>query len=463
MADGILGLGTGQSSTLNSDLITKLKTAETKAVVTPIETKITNLATEKDFLTSVETKVKELLTAVKPFDLFVVGGVNALQQKSATTSGDSVTFDAADVSALNKGFTTVSVSQLAQKDVYQSNIITDKSTYALTGTLNIKVGASGTDTPYTLSNYKSYDELISAINTQSGVDASLEQVGTSSYRLVLKSESTGKDNALTITDGTANLGFNNAKDSITGKPNHVLTAQNMNATVDGIAYDVSTNNITVNGLKITANKLDTDSSGNIISSSTINVSEDTTNVETQMNSFVTKYNELVSLVGNEINNADSKVENKSALKDILNQVKDKLFGSYGVSNNKSIFNYGFELDKSGTLSLNSTTFKSAIQNDMSGLRDLFIGTAEKKGLGTTLKETIDNMSYSGGVLGVYDADIISRQTKLTDSKTKAEDTLTAKYSQLASQFAAYTTLITQMESSFSGLKMMISQSTSSNN
>lgn len=458
MADGILGLGTGQSSTLNSDLITKLKTAETKAVVTPIETKITNLATEKDFLTSVETKVKELLTAVKPFDLFVAGGVNALQQKSATTSGDSVTFDAADVSALNKGFTTVSVSQLAQKDVYQSNIITDKSTYALTGTLNIKVGASGTDTPYTLSNYKSYDELISAINTQSGVDASLEQVGTSSYRLVLKSESTGKDNALTITDGTANLGFNNAKDSITGKPNHVLTAQNMNATVDGIAYDVSTNNITVNGLKITANKVDVNGS-----SSTINVSEDTTNVETQMNSFVTKYNELVSLVGNEINNADSKVENKSALKDILNQVKDKLFGSYGVSNNKSIFNYGFELDKSGTLSLNSTTFKSAIQNDMSGLRDLFIGTAEKKGLGTTLKETIDNMSYSGGVLGVYDADIISRQTKLTDSKTKAEDTLTAKYSQLASQFAAYTTLITQMESSFSGLKMMISQSTSSNN
>ena len=461
MADGILGLGSGQSSTLSSDLITKLKTAESTATVKPIETKITNLTTEKDFLTSVETKVKELLTAVKPFDLFVAGGVNALQQKSATTSGDSVTFDAADVSALNKGFTTVSVSQLAQKDVYQSKIINKSDVLNLTSASPLVIGT--TSYPPSGTTYKSYDELISAINTQSGVDASLEQVGTSSYRLVLKSESTGKDNALTITDGTANLGFNNAKDSITGKPNHVLTAQNMNATVDGIAYDVSTNNITVNGLKITANKLDTDSSGNIISSSTINVSEDTTNVETQMNSFVTKYNELVSLVGNEINNADSKVENKSALKDILNQVKDKLFGSYGVSNNKSIFNYGFELDKSGTLSLNSTTFKSAIQNDMSGLRDLFIGTADKKGLGTTLKETIDNMRYSGGVLNTYDADIISRQTKLTDSKTKAEDALTAKYSQLASQFAAYTTLMTQMESSFSGLKMMISQSTSSNN
>ena len=462
MADGILGLGTGQSSTLNSDLITKLKTAESTATVKPIETKITNLKTETDFLASVETKVNELLTAVKPFDLFVAGGVNALQQKSATTSGDSVTFDAADVSALNKGFTTVSVTKLAQKDVYQSEIINKTDAPNLTSPLTIGTKSYPPDDKTT---YKSYDELIAAINTQSGVDASLEQVGTNSYRLVIKSESTGIDNALTIS-GAETLGFNKtitSDDGIVTHPNHVLTAQNMNATVDGIAYDVSTNNITVNGLKITANKLDTkDSSGNY-TSSTINVSEDTTNVETQMNSFVTKYNELVSLVGNEINNADSKVENKSALKDILNQVKDKLFGSYGTSSNKSIFNYGFELDKSGSLSLNSTTFKSAIQNDMSGLRELFIGTADKKGLGTTLKETMDNMRYSGGVLNTYDADIISRQTKLTDSKTKAEDTLTAKYSQLASQFAAYTTLMTQMESSFSGLKMMIQQSTSSNN
>ena len=462
MADGILGLGSGQSSTLSSDLITKLKTAESTATVKPIETKITNLTTEKDFLTSVETKVKELLTAVKPFDLFVAGGVNALQQKSATTSGDSVTFDAADVSALNKGFTTVSVSQLAQKDVYQSKIINKSDVLNLTSASPLVIGTKSYP-PDIYTTYRSYDELISAINTQSGVDASLEQVGTSSYRLVLKSESTGTANALKIS-GTlsATLGFT-TDGTIINATNHVLTAQNMNATVDGIAYDVSTNNITVNGLKITANKLDTkDSSGNY-TSSTINVSEDTTNVEKQMNSFVTKYNELVSLVGNEINNADSKVENKSALKDILSQVKDKLFGSYGASSNKSIFNYGFELDKSGTLSLNSTTFKSAIQNDMSGLRDLFIGTAEKKGLGTTLKETIDGMSYSGGLLSNYDNDISNRQTKLTESKTKAEDALTAKYSQLASQFSAYTTLITQMESSFSGLKMMIQQSTTSNN
>lgn len=544
MADGILGLGSGQSATLSSDLIDKLKTAERKSTVAPIETRITNLSTEKEFFTSVESKVKELLDTVKPFDLFVTGGINAFEQKSATTSGDSVTFDAADISSLKKGFTSVSVSQLAQKDVYQSNVITDKSTYGLTGTLNIAIG-SGAATTYTLTNYSSYDKLIEAINTQSGVDASLEQVGTSSYRLVLKSDSTGVSNKLVISENgstalgfetkdtyqsnsvnadtknavinqgiltingknfdTTNLTYQQLSEAITAEtgmdasvvqngtadsyklivksedvnstltisgtassalglnqssnhnPSHVLTAQNMKSTIDGVAYDLSTNVATVNGLKITANKVDTNGS-----SSSINVVEDTTNVETQMNSFVSKYNELVSLINTEIYSSDSKVENKSALKDILNQVKEKLFGSYGSSNNKSIFNYGFELDKSGTLSFNSTTFNSAIQNDMSGLKDLFIGTAEKKGLGTLLKESISEMSFVGGILNTYDKDIINRESKLNESKTKAEDILTAKYNQLATQFSAYTSLITQMESSFSGLKMMISQSVSGN-
>ena len=128
MANGVLGLGSGQASTLNSDLIDKLKTAERKSTVEPIETKITKIATEKETFSSVQKKVTALLDAVKPFDLFISGGVTAFEQKTATTSGDSATFDAADVKSLNKGSTTVDVSQLAQKDVYQSNAITSTVT-----------------------------------------------------------------------------------------------------------------------------------------------------------------------------------------------------------------------------------------------------------------------------------------------------------------------------------------------
>ena len=68
MATGVLGLGSGQAASLNSDLIEKLKTAERKATVEPYETKITNLTAEKEVFANIQTKVSELLEAIKPFD-----------------------------------------------------------------------------------------------------------------------------------------------------------------------------------------------------------------------------------------------------------------------------------------------------------------------------------------------------------------------------------------------------------
>lgn len=450
MANAVLGLGSGQAASLNSDLIEKLKTAEKKSVVDPYETKITNITGEKETFSTIKTKVSELLAAIKPFDLFVSGGVTAFGQKSATTSGDSVTFDAVDLQALKKGFTTVSVEQLAKKDVYQSNAVntTTKDAKVNQGMLTI----NGKDFDTTNLTYK---QLADKINAESAMNATIEQVGNDSFRLVIKSEESGIDNKLNITgDASQTLGFTTDGTTI-NSTNHIQTAQNMKAKVDGIDYNVSTNNITVDGLKITANKVDT-----ATSNSTINIVEDNTQIETQMKNFVTKYNELVALVDSEAFSADSKIADKSSIRDIVSQIKSKMFGTYGQSNNKSMFNYGIELDKYGGLSLDSTKFNKAVQEDMTGLKDLFLGSAEKKGLGTVLKETLDTMTFTGGLLDTYDKNIIARETNLNSEKEKAEKALNAKYEQLSLQFAAYGSLINQMESSFSGLKMLIQQSTS---
>ncbi len=454
MANGVLGLGSGQASALNSELIEKLKTAERVSTVAPIETKITKIATEKETFSTIDTKVKELLDAIKPFDLFVSGGVTAFEQKSATTSGDSVTFDAADVKALQKGFTTVNVSQLAQKDVYQSNSVTSavKDTVINKGILTIKV--DNVTENFDTANM-TYEQLATAINSKSKMAASVEQVGTNSFRLVIKSEESGLDNKLQIT-GTASddLGYT-TDGTVVNSANYILEAKNMMAKVDGLEYNVSTNNITVNGLKITANKVDSNGS-----SSSINIVEDNTQIESQMNNFLTKYNELVKLVETEAQNADSVLGDKSSARNIISQIKDKIFSSYGTSGDKSVFNFGIELDKFGSLSLDSEKFNKAVQEDLSGLKELFVGTAEKKGLGTSLKETIDVMSFSGGVLTVYESGMEKREQVLNEEKEKAEKALNSKYEQLALQFSAYGTIINQMESSFSGLKLLIEQSVS---
>ena len=462
MADGILGLGMGQAASLNSDLIEKLKTAEKKSVIDPYDKNIEKITGEKETFKNIQTKVSELLAAVKPFDLFVSGGVSAFEQKSATTSGDSVTFDAVDLQALKKGITTVNVSQLAQKDVYQSNAVnaTTKDAVINAGTLSIQAGSSVAE-EFDTTN-KTYKQLADEITAKTGMNASVEQVGTNSFRLVIKSEESGIDNKLTITgDASLALGYTTTDEAtgetITNSTNHILEAKNMMAKVDGVEYNVSTNNITVDGLKITVNKIDSGGS-----SSSINIVEDKTQLETQMRNFTTKYNELVALVDSEVFNADSKIADKSSIRDIISQIKSKLFGSYGSSGDKSVFNYGIELAKDGGLSLDSAKFNKAVEEDMAGLKDLFLGSAEKKGLGTILKESLDEMTFTGGVLSTYESNMQTREKNLNSEKEKAEKALNTKYEQLALQFSAYGSLINQMEASFSGLKMLIQQSTASN-
>lgn len=446
MAEGILGLGSAGSTSLNQDLIDKLKEAEKKANITPLETRLEDITLEKEIFNEIDSKVSEVLDAIKPFDLYVSGGVNAFNQKTATTSGDSVMFDAADVSVLNKGVTSVEIISLAQKDVYQTNSVDGATKDAVINAGNLEITVNGILETFDTTNM-TYDQLATAINAKTGMNASLEQVGSDSFRIVIKSEESGVDNALTIGGAAATtLGLDVST-------NHTLTAQDLNAFVDGVEYNISSNEFTVDGLKISAMKEGV---------STINVVNDPSSAISAMQTFVSTYNEMVTMIDDATFEADSPVTNRSGLRDIVNLIKNKLFGMYGENDDKSIFTYGFELDKSGMLSLDETKFAEAMDEDLSGLEDLFIGVAEKEGLGTQLKSLIDEMSFSGGVLTVYETDMTSRETTLNEDKEKAEEALDEKYKQLALQFSAYTAIITQMENSFSGLQLMINQSTASN-
>ena len=127
MAEGILGLGSGQAASLNQELIDKLKEAERESTVTPLETRIEDITKEETGeaakLAIITAKANELLETIKPFDLFNTTGVTAFDQKSANVTGTSAVFDAVDEKSLNTGTTTVFIEQLAKRDVYQSNIV----------------------------------------------------------------------------------------------------------------------------------------------------------------------------------------------------------------------------------------------------------------------------------------------------------------------------------------------------
>lgn len=439
MADGILGLGSSGSVDLNSELITKLKTAESTAVLDPITEEKEDTQAELDALGEIQTMVSELLDLVDDFDLYTTG-TNIFDEISATTTGSSASFNATDSSKLTTGTISVSISQLAQKDVYQSDTISDTTATMDSGTISITVG----DNTYDFStDGKTYEELIEEMSYNTKFDASLEQVGNSSYRIVIKSAETGEDNAITIAQDGVDLGFDD-------EDNHVLSAQNMQGTIDGISYDVSSNKVTMSsGLIITAS-----SKGD----SSITMERDTSTLVSTIKEVADKYNDLVDLVnsyilGDEDNPAT--ISDSSTLKTMMNSIKEILFGSYGLDDEESLFKYGISFDSDGYLNVDSTELTEAVTDNYDDLKELFVGYAEKEGIGTKLKTYLDSLDSLDGLFTTYENKLNDRIDTLNEDYETASDKLDEKYEQMSTQFAQYTVLITQMENSFASLKMII--------
>lgn len=377
MANGILGLGQGQAGALNNDLIEKLRAADRKGSVEPLEKKLEKFESEREVISDVTTKVNELLDALKIFSLNQTSGFNAFNQKSANVFGEGVIFDSDDLSSLEAGSLSVKVEQLAQKDAWQTDIVSgSKDQIVGKGTLTINGKSINTDG-------MSYTKLTEEINKIGGVQASLVDSSNGGFRLSIKSTETGlgnkidfnnKDvngNNLGVSDGAKGLFKADSTDEATLKQYNVLQAQDMKMKVDGVNYSNGSNTVIVDGLKITATKTGAES--------TINVENDTTTLSAQMKNFADKFNALRATIENEIYSSESSVDDKSVLRNMLGTIKNEFFGT--GSGDKSIFNFGFSLDeRSGDIIFNQKDFEASIKDGTKELEALFSGTPDKKEL-----------------------------------------------------------------------------------
>lgn len=430
---GILGLGSGQATSLNNDLIEKLKAVDTKAFINPIEIKIDKIPLEQKEISDITNKINDLLSTIKNFSLNQSSGINAFDSKEADISGDSVKFDVENIQNIKNGNTIIEVKGLAQKDVWQTNKFANENNLMNTGVISVSIGNETKEIDTTNMSYKDFSTKLNEL----GVNSSIEKSGNE-YRMVIKSKDTGLENKISFNGELNTLGLND-------EANNVLKAKNLELKVDGIEYSNSTNNIIVDGLKITAIK-----EGNSI----IDIKEDKTTLTTFMKEFQTKFNEVNELLEKGIYDKSSNIENKSLLRDISNNLKNTLFG-HGNTTDQSIFNIGFSLnEKNGNLVFNEKEFEKAINENKSSVKDLFVGVPEKKGIATELDELISNSGITKQLLD-YDLTILTKQDKLSKEKEEALKTIENKYQLMATQFAAYGNIINQMEASFSGFKMLI--------
>lgn len=539
-------VGGEAAQSVNGEMINKIRAAEEVSVIDPITEKIENLTSEKEKIDEIKEKAQELQDIVSFFDLY--NEENVFQQYLFDTTGSAAVYDAENMSLLKEGTTTVNITQVAQRDVYQTSTFNDKEATVASGTLSIKIGAGDT-IDFDTSSGKTYEELAQEIDGTEGLSASVEKVGDSDYRIIIKSTESGLENSLSISQTGLDLGLSDANSNsisdwsaqlsegsltingqeitanmegknyteimqlindhgdftavedngtikVTANDGSAVTvvesgtnnlgfssssqvqkAQNLNATIDGVEYDTSSNSITTQGsLKITALEVGT---------SSITVSQDTSAVTVAAEAMATKYNELMDMIDEELYSTDSVIENKDTLRTIQSTIKNMLFANYGAetptfgtqtdeygdivkahsnvtNNDKNIFTYGFELDKSGELTVDTDKFDEAVKENFDDLKAVFTGAYENKGIGVQMKEYLDSLDGYQGLLSTYEDEMVTREEELNEEKEDELERLDAKYGIMAEQFAAYSAIIAQIESSFSGLKMMIEQSTASN-
>jgi flagellar hook-associated protein 2 len=293
----------------------------------------------------------------------------------------------------------------------------------------------------------SYTDLVAQIDAHADFNASLD----ANNKLVVTS--TDGYTSIDITNDSFDLGFSSTSQT--------QKAQNLNATVDGIEYNVDSNTLTIQGnLTMTAVE---------IGKSTIDIQKDTSAILNGVGTMISSYNALVDLVTTETGKADGVMTDNSSLRSLLSSIKDSLFGSYGENNDLNLFSFGLELDLSGHLSLDNSKFGEALVDNYSDIKNLFLGNTVNEelastdstkylGMGTAIHDYLDELDSSDGMMTRYEENIASRKLKLEEERTKAIATLDSKYASMASQFSLYGSAITQMESSFAGLESMIKQS-----
>ncbi|EFO9534404.1 flagellar filament capping protein FliD [Campylobacter jejuni] len=406
-----LGFGSG---VLKQDTMDQLKKAEQKARIDPYTKKIEENTTKQKDLTEIKTKLLSFQTAVSSLadaTVFakrkVVGSISDNPPASLTVNSGVA------LQSMN-----INVTQLAQKDVYQSKGLANDGGFVnaqLNGTADLTFFSNGKEYTVRVDKNTTYRNLADKINEASGGEIVAKIVNTGEkdtpYRLTLTSKETGEDSAISFYAGKKSSGAyqkdSNAKgifknlgwelddlqtvDPAENKKGygikdaslHIQTAQNAEFTMDGIKMFRSSNTVTDLGVGMT---LTLKKTGEI----NFDIQQDFEGVTKAMQDLADAYNDLATNL-NTATDYNSETGTKGTLQGIseVNSIRSSiladLFDSQVVdgttedaNGNKvntkvilSMQDFGLSLNNAGTLNFNSSKFEEKVKKDPDSTESFF--------------------------------------------------------------------------------------------
>lgn len=423
MALGTLSSLGFASGVLTQETIDKLKKAEEAGRVEPYKKKVEENAAKQKDLTEIKTKLLAFQTAVSSLGDATAFAARKVSSSIKDNPAASLSADAGVALQSMK----VNVTQLAEKDVYQSKALTTDTglvNASLKNEVKLTFFQNGKEYTVTIDKTTTYKDLADKISTASDGNIVAKIINTGEkpdgYRLSLTSKETGEENAISFYPGGKNkdgkytenkeakeifekLGWElddqtkpNDVDKdkkgygIKDQANHLKKAQNAEFTMDGIKMVRPSNTITdlAVGLTLTLNK-----TGEV----NFEVQQDTEAVTKAMEDLVNAYNDLVANL-----NASTDFNSETGMKGTLQGVSEvnsirstlisALFDSVpveGVVKDKngndmnatvmlSMQDFGLKISESGNLSFIKSDFEKKMKEDISFAEGFFAGITKYK-------------------------------------------------------------------------------------
>jgi flagellar hook-associated protein 2 len=251
--------------------------------------------------------------------------------------------------------------------------------------------------------------------------------GTGGSYLLLSATQTGTANAVSVSSSSP-ISFTT-----------VQPASDATGTIDGLSFDSSTNVVS----NVLSNVTLSLASASPDTTQTLTVSADASSAATAMQNFVTAYNSALALIS-----TDTAYTPPSSGSDSSSGTPGPLLGDLGVENvfqklqsivgggtgsSSSAFSLlsqiGVSTAADGTLSLDTSTFDSALQQNPGAVQSLFSGS---HGIGTQLDTLLNSVAGPGGTLDSETSGLQTDVSNITNQLTQ----LTAQSAQLTAQYNA---------------------------
>lgn len=373
--------GTTNSSSIDWSALIQAAVDAKTAQADTISTSITNNEAKISAYQTLQSDLKTLYSGLASLATAVV---NSLSTSAFATRAASIgsTGDVSASSALSMtlqsgaatGDHTLTISQLAtaQKVIGTSQSSqTDELGYSGAFSIGLEGGSTA---DITVTSTMSLQDIVDAINAQTSttnVQASIVQVSSGSYEMVLTGTEEAADITYSSTSGDDILNELGVTDSSGSFADVIQEAQSAEFTLDGIAMTRDTNDISDVLSGVTFSLLQATPDGTTLN---IGIEPDTSQIESAIETFVTNYNAFRDeVIAQQATATDGTADSSAVLfgdgtmRNIMDALQNALNSTVG---GMTMADLGLSFNENNELELDTSTLSDILTTNLSGVTKL---------------------------------------------------------------------------------------------